>query len=66
MRRESARPAIMGFLAVAVCATLAIITGKVKGFYLPNIVMILGFSLAFTVSVAVRRPLVGGGAHPLP
>lgn len=56
----------MGFLAVAVCATLAIITGKVKGFYLPNIVMILGFSLAFTVSVAVRRPLVGGGAHPLP
>ena len=60
-RRESARPAILGFAGIAVCATFALITGRAKDFYLPGIWMYLGLALAFTISIVIRRPLVGVG-----
>ncbi|MBI3228595.1 MAG: DUF3159 domain-containing protein [Mycolicibacterium cosmeticum] len=58
-RRESIRPALFGFGGVLLCAGLAFITGQAKDFYLPGIWMYLGMALAFTVSVLIRRPLVG-------
>jgi hypothetical protein len=59
VRREPVRPALLGFAAVAVCAGLAVITGRAKDFYLPGILMYLVLAVAFTASVLVRRPLVG-------
>lgn len=60
-RRESTRPAILGFAGIAVCAAFALITGRAKDFYLPGIWMYLGLALAFTFSIVIRRPLVGVG-----
>jgi hypothetical protein len=59
LRREPARPALFGFAGVLVCAALAFITGQAKDFYLPGIWMYLGMAVAFTISVLIRRPLVG-------
>lgn len=59
LRRESLRPALLGFAGVAVCAAFAWATGRVKDFYLPGIWMYLALGVAFTLSVLVRRPLVG-------
>ncbi|KUI28917.1 hypothetical protein AU196_14505 [Mycobacterium sp. IS-1742] len=58
-RGESARPAVLGFAAVALCAAVAWITGRSKDFYLPGIWMYLGLAVVFTLSVVVRRPAVG-------
>lgn len=59
VQRGSIRPALFGFAGVAVCAALALITGRAKDFYLPGIWMYLGLAIAFTTSLLVRRPLVG-------
>ncbi|WP_163733377.1 DUF3159 domain-containing protein [Mycobacterium gallinarum] len=60
-RRESTRPAILGFAGIAVCAAFALITGRAKDFYLPGIWMYLGLAFAFTTSIVIRRPIVGVG-----
>lgn len=59
LRRESTRPAVLGFAGVGVCAAFALVTGQAKNFYLPGIWMYLGLAVAFTISVLIRRPLVG-------
>lgn len=59
LRRESTRPALFGFAGVAVCAAFALVTGQAKDFYLPGIWMYLFLAIAFTISVLIRRPLVG-------
>lgn len=61
LRRESIRPALFGFVAVAGGAGLAFVTGRAKDFYLPGIWAYLLAAIAFTVSVLIRRPLVGVG-----
>lgn len=57
--RESTRPALWGFAGVAVCAGLALVTGQAKDFYLPGIWMYMLMAALFTVSILIRRPLVG-------
>jgi uncharacterized protein DUF3159 len=59
LRRESTRPALFGFGGVVVCALFALVTGKAKDFYLPGIGMYLLLAIVFTISLLVRRPLVG-------
>jgi intracellular septation protein A len=59
LRRESTRPALFGFGGVVVCAVFALITGKAKDFYLPGIGMYLLLAVVFTISLLLRRPLVG-------
>ncbi|MEV0671192.1 DUF3159 domain-containing protein [Mycobacterium sp. NPDC050441] len=59
VRRESARPALWGFAGVALCAGLALVTGQAKDFYLPGIWMALFSALLLTLSILIRRPLVG-------
>jgi hypothetical protein len=59
VRRESVRPALLGFAGVAVCAAFAFITGRAKDFYLPGIWMYLMLAIVFTTSVLVRRPIIG-------
>jgi Protein of unknown function (DUF3159) len=61
LRRETVRPALIGFAGVAVGAGYAWATGQAKDFYLPGIWMYLLLAIAFTTSVLIRRPLVGVG-----
>lgn len=59
VRRESVRPAVWGFVGVAGCGLLALVTGQAKDFYLPGIWMSLASAIVMTASIFVRRPLVG-------
>jgi hypothetical protein len=58
-RRQSVRHAVNGLFGILVGAAIAWRTGQAKDFYLPGIVLGLGYAVAMLVSVAVRRPLVG-------
>jgi hypothetical protein len=59
IRRESTRPALSGFVGVAVCALIAYIVGESKGYFLLGIWMSLLWAVVFAVSVLIRRPVVG-------
>ncbi len=59
IRRESTQPAFSGFAGVAVCALIAYAVGQSKGYFLFGIWMSLLWAVVFTVSVVIRRPLVG-------
>lgn len=61
VRRESPRPALFGFVGVAVCAGFALATGQAKDFYLPGIWSYLAAAIVLTTSLLIRRPLVGMG-----
>jgi hypothetical protein len=59
VRRESTQPALSGFLGVAICALIAYIVGQSKGYFLLGIWTSLLWAVIFTVSVLIRRPIVG-------
>jgi len=59
VRRESMQPAFSGFGGVVVCALIAYVMGESKGYFLLGIWMSLLWAIVFSVSVLVRRPLVG-------
>jgi hypothetical protein len=59
LRRESVRHAINGLFGIGIGAALAFKTGDAKDFYLPGILLTLGYGLAMIGSVIARRPLVG-------
>jgi hypothetical protein len=59
VRRESAQPAISGFFGVGVCAVIAYLVGESKGYFLLGIWMSLFWAAVFTLSVLIRRPVVG-------
>lgn len=59
IRRESPQPAFSGFFGVALCALIAYVLGESKGYFLLGIWMSLVWAVVFTVSVLIRRPLVG-------
>lgn len=59
VRRESAQPAISGFFGVGVCALIAYLVGESKGYFLLGIWMSLFWAAVFSVSVLIRRPVVG-------
>ncbi|MEO3757538.1 DUF3159 domain-containing protein [Mycobacterium sp. B14F4] len=58
-RRESVQPAISGFVGVGICALIAYVTGESKGYFLWGIWMSLLWATVFTLSVLIRRPVVG-------
>jgi hypothetical protein len=58
-RRQSVRHAVNGLFGIGIGAFLAWKTGSAKAFYLPGILISLGYGLALLASVLVRRPLVG-------
>jgi hypothetical protein len=59
VRKESAQPAISGFMGVGICALIAYLVGESKGYFLYGIWMSLVWAVVFLVSVLIRRPLVG-------
>ena len=58
-RRQSVRHAVNGLVGIGIGAFLAWKTGSAKAFYLPGILISLGYGLALLASVVIRRPLVG-------
>jgi hypothetical protein len=58
-RKQSMRNALNGLFGIAIGAFLAWRTGTPQAFYLPGILLSLGYGVAMLISVAVRRPLVG-------
>ena len=52
MRRDSAQPAVSGFIGVAICALIAYLVGESKGYFLLGIWMSLLWAVVFAVSIA--------------
>jgi Protein of unknown function (DUF3159) len=59
VRRESAQPAISGFIGVGISALIAYIVGASKGYFLLGIWMSLIWAVVFGASILIRRPAVG-------
>ena len=59
IQRESTQPAFSGFFGVAICALIAYLMGQSKGYFLLGIWMSLVWAVVFSVSILIRRPLVG-------
>lgn len=64
-RRETVQFAIAGFIGVAIAAFIAQKTGKAENFFLPGLLLNLGYALAYLISIVVRWPLVGVLVGPL-
>ena len=58
-RRQPLRPAFGGFVGVAVAATLAARSGEARDFFLADIWWYFTAATVLTVSILLRRPLVG-------
>jgi hypothetical protein len=61
-RRQPVQQAIMGVPGIVVCALLAAFTGDAKTYFLPGILLNATWALVLTISVIVRRPLLGYAA----
>lgn len=59
IRRETAQPAISGFIGVGISALIAYLVGASKGYFLLGIWMSLLWAIVFALSVLIRRPIVG-------
>ena len=59
VRRESTQPAFAGFIGVGICVLIAYLLGEAKGYFLLGIWSSLFWAGVFTLSVLIRRPLVG-------
>lgn len=58
-RRDSLQPALAGFFGVGVSALIAWIVGASKGYFLLGIWTSLIWASVFSISVLIRRPVVG-------
>lgn len=59
IRRDTLQPAISGFFAVGASALIAWWLGESRGYFAYGIWMSLVYASVFTVSVLIRRPIVG-------
>ncbi len=59
VRRQPLRPAFGGFIGVAVAGFLAARSGEARDFFLADIWWYFVASVVLTVSIVLRRPLVG-------
>jgi fucose permease len=58
-QRQSVRHAMNGLFGIAIGAFIAWRTGDPQDYYVPGILLSLGYGIAMIVSIAARRPLVG-------
>lgn len=65
LRREPLQFALAGFAGVALAAFVADRTGKAEDFFLPGLLLNLGYALAYLVSIVVGWPLLGVILGPL-
>jgi hypothetical protein len=65
IRHHPLTNAIGGVLGTGLCVFIALRTGSASGYFVPRALQNAGLALAFTISVLVKRPLVGLIAAPL-
>lgn len=58
-RRETVQFAISGFIGVAIAAFIAQRTGRAENFFLPGLLINLGYAAAYAISILLRWPLLG-------
>lgn len=59
LRKQPIQPAVSGLLGVVVAALIAYYTGSAEDYFLPGIWLSLAMATVFSVSLLLRRPLVG-------
>jgi hypothetical protein len=59
LRREALRYAFGGFAAVAIAAGFAAYTGSARDYFLPGILINIGYGAVFAISALVGAPLLG-------
>jgi hypothetical protein len=59
VRRQAIRHAMNGLFGIAIGAIIAWRTGEPEDYYLPGILLTLGYAIAMAISIVARRPLVG-------
>lgn len=59
LRKEPIQPAVSGLLGVGLAAGIAYVTGSADNYFLPGIWISLLCAVACSVSVLLRRPVVG-------
>ncbi|MDO3402150.1 DUF3159 domain-containing protein [Mycolicibacterium neoaurum] len=59
IRRDTVQPAISGFIGVGISGLIAWWLGESRGYFAYGIWMSLVYAAVFTVSIVIRRPLVG-------
>jgi hypothetical protein len=64
-RRETLQFAIAGFVGVAIAAFVAKQTGRAEDFFLPGLLLNIGYATAYLVSIVIRWPLIGVIVGPL-
>ena len=64
-RRETVQFAIAGFVGVAIAAFIAKQTGRAEDFFLPGLLLNLGYALAYLISILIRWPLIGVIVGPI-
>ncbi|MEO6822705.1 MAG: DUF3159 domain-containing protein [Candidatus Nanopelagicales bacterium] len=64
LRHQSVQQVAAGFVGVAFCAWLASRTGRAEDFYLPGLLLNVGYAAVLSLSALIGRPAVGylGGA----
>ena len=65
VRRETLQFAIAGFVGVAIAAFVAKQTGRAEDFFLPGLLLNIGYATAYLVSIVIRWPLIGVIVGPL-
>lgn len=60
-RRQSLQQVLSGFVGVAFCAWFAGRTGNAEDFYLPGLLINVGYGTALAISCLVGHPLLGYG-----
>lgn len=64
-RRESPGAAVAGLVVAGVCAAVAALAGEARAFFLPTTIVPALFVLAYLISLAAGRPLMGIVVNPL-
>jgi uncharacterized protein DUF3159 len=58
-RRETLQHAVTGFMGVAIAAFIAQRTGRAANFFLPGLLINVGYAIGYAVSIVVGWPLLG-------
>lgn len=59
VRRETLQHAVTGFLGVAIAAFIAQRTGRAENFFLPGLLINIGYAIGYAISIVVGWPLLG-------
>lgn len=65
LARETVQHALSGLVGIAICAFVATRTGRAQDFYLPGLLINVGYALGYVASILVRWPLLGFVVGPL-